>query len=181
VINELIIDKVIAVLQDRLIGGLPAADPARAGLVMKGPLQGDPDPDQARIAVTIHENDPDAFYPGAVTGMTGSWEDEKVEVEDGGDLAGVFWARRFTVKARVLLVSTGESLEDARRIAQLVKKRIEQALLTIDWDGVSDGDERISLPAEAGQMKSEAVQAGGPESYDYFVKVRFEVQTELDL
>lgn len=176
-IHELIVDQVIQALQAALIDSLPADDPARAGVVMRGPLQGDPDPDQARISVTVHECDPDAFYGGSVTGLKGDWSDQIAEAFCGG---GAIWNRRFTVKARCLTVNTGEGLLDARRIASTVRGRIERALLEMDWSGVAAEDgEYVARPVESETLQSEAVQGGGPpDSYDYFVKVRFDVQTE---
>jgi hypothetical protein len=197
-INSLILDKVVAVLQDKLIDDfaplhipdpppdppLPVApeDPARAGVVFKGPLQGDPEPDTARISITVHENDPDNFFSGQVTQITGDWSDEVAEVECGGGSGGAIWNRRFTVKGRCLLVNSKEGLDDTREIASTVKTRIERALRGIDWSDVFEEDENhvmieyVSRPVLS--MRSEAVQGGGPpDSYDYFIKVRFDVQT----
>ncbi len=197
-INDLIVNYVIDALQVELINGFPAADPdhdppivedpAKAGVVQAGPLQGNPDPDQARISITVHENDPDNFYSGQVTQITGDWSDEIAEVECGGDYGGAMWNRRFTVKARCLTVNTKETLASARQIAATVKSRIERCLLAIDWAGVIDKDqdgkivEYVSRPVVATSMRSEALQGGGPpDSYDYFIKVRFDVQTNLIL
>lgn len=178
-INEIIVDKVIAALQKGLIDDIPADDPTRAGIVMRGPLQGDPDPDQARISVTVHENDPDSFYSGAVTSMSGAWEDKIAEVYVGG---GCTWDRRFSVKARCLTVNTGEGLIQARRIASALRQRIEQILLNIDWTDTGEGSEWVSRPVEYETMRSEALQGGGPpDSYDYLVKVRFDVQTDVSI
>jgi hypothetical protein len=198
VINDEIVNCVVAALQKALIDDIPdadpehdppiLADPAKAGVVMTGPLQGNPDPDQARISVTVHENDPDNFYSGQVTQITGDWSDEIVEMECGGDYGGAMWNRRFTVKARCLTVNTKETLAPARLIASTVKSRIERCLLAIDWAGVVDKDESdkiieyVSRPVAATSMRSEALQGGGPpDSYDYFIKVRFDVQTNLIL
>jgi hypothetical protein len=179
--NNLIVLKVIEALQQALINDLPADDPTRAGVVQRGPLQGDPDPDIARISVTVHENDPDEFYTGSVTSIKGSWADEIAELESGEDEGGAIWNRRFTVKARALLVNTGESLASAGEIAQAVKSRIEKALLQIDWSGVRSEGEFLSRPVVATTMRSDAVQGGGPGSYDYHIKVRFDVQTTMNL
>jgi hypothetical protein len=198
VINELIVEHVVEALQKALIDDIPDADPdavppiledpAKAGVVITGPLQGNPDPDQARISVTAHENDPDNFYPGQITQITGDWSDEIAEVECGGQYGGAMWNRRFTVKARCLTVNTKEDLASARQIASKVKSRIERCLLAIDWAGVVDKDksgnviEYVSRPVASNTMRSEALQGGGPpDSYDYFIKVRFDVQTNMIL
>jgi len=179
--NNLIVLKVIDALQKSMIDDLPVDDVSRAGVVQRGPLQGDPDPDIARISVTLHENDPDAFYPGAVTSIKGSWADEIAELENGEDEGGAIWNRRFTVKARALLVNTQEELAKSGEIAHAVKGRIEKTLLGIDWAGVRNEVESLSRPVVATSMKSEAVQGGGPGSYDYHIKVRFDVQTTMNI
>jgi hypothetical protein len=181
VIGDLILQKVIDELQKALIDDLPVDDPSRAGVVQRGPLQGDPDPDIARISVTVHENDPDEFYPGSVTSLKGSWADEIAELESGQEEGGAIWNRRFTVKARALLVNTQESLAQAGQIAQQVKSRIEMTLLHIRWAGVLAGEEYVSRGVIAETMKSEVVQGGGPGSYDYHIKVRFDVQTTMNI
>ena len=52
-------------LQTALIDDIDPADNVRAGVVMAGPLQGNPIPDIARISVTVSENDPDQLLGGA--------------------------------------------------------------------------------------------------------------------
>jgi len=190
-INSLILDKLVEELQDKLIDDFAAAnspDPAIAGVVFKGPLQGDPEPDTARVSITVHENDPDSFFSGEPTALSGSWSDEIAEVECGSGSGGAIWNRRFTVKGRCLLVNTKEGLDDTREIASTVKSRIERALLTIDWSDVFEEDEKhnlveyVSRPVVARTMQSEALQGGGPpDSFDYFIKVRFDVQTIMIL
>lgn len=177
-IRKLIIDRVVDTLRQHLIDDLPIDDPVRAGVVIKGPLQGDPDPDQARISITVHEGDPDSVYAGSFTAMKDAWVDEIVEIEAGSGEYAAIWSRRFTVKARCLLVNTGENLDGAREIAAVVEKRIIRALLKVDWSGVADDDEYVSRPVLNTGIKAEALQGGGPpDSYDYHIKVRFDVQT----
>jgi hypothetical protein len=200
-INSLILDEVVKVLKVKLIDDFApppipepppdppepvVIDPARASVVFKGPLQGDPEPDAARISITVHENDPDNFFSGQVTQITGDWSDDVAEVECGGGSGGAIWNRRFTVKGRCLLVNTKEGLDDTREIASTVKSRIERALRTIDWSTVFEEDEKhvMSEYVSRGVLgtRSEALQGGGPpDSYDYFIKVRFDVQTVMIL
>lgn len=181
-IIEAILHHAQDVLQAALIDNVPADDTARAGVVMQGPLQGNPDPDQARISVTVHENDPDNFYGKTGTGaMGGEWNDEVAETECGG---GVIWSRKFTVKARCLYVNTGEGLDAARVIASTVRQRIENALLSTSWGGVFDAEssEFVSRGVLGTSLRAEMIQAGGPpDAYDYHIKVRFEVQTSVVL
>lgn len=176
-IHEPIVQKVVAELQTALMDSIDPADPARAGIVMAGLLQGDPDPDQARISVTVHENDVDDYYgKEGTSAMSSSWEDEVSELECGG---AITWKRRFTVKARCLLVNTQEEATEAREIASTLRKRIEKALLSISFAGVQDADgEYVAKGIFSEALKGEMVQAGGPpDSYDYHIKVRFQVET----
>jgi len=178
-ISELIIDKVVAALQKAMIDDIPEDDPTRAGVIMKGPLQGNPDDDVARISLTVYEGDPDNFHSGMLTSITGLWNDEIEETYIGG---GCTWNRRFTVKARCLLVNTRETLAEARSIASTVRKRIEKTLLAIDWTNTGEDDEWVCREVLAATMKSEAIQGGGPpDSYDYSIKVRFDVQTDVSI
>jgi hypothetical protein len=150
-------------------------DPAIAGVVKLGDLQGDPDPDVARISITLHENDPDGFISGMPTGLSEKWSDEVDEVEIGGVTT---WKRRFTIKARCLLDASRESLADAREIASTVRTRIEHALPKMSFSGISVDGEYVSRPIMTDAIKGEMLQSGGPpDSYDYFIKVRFEVLT----
>ena len=175
-IHNLILDKVEASLLEALYTNIPTDDTARVGVVIQGPLQGNPDPDQARISITLYENDPDAFYGAAgSTSMSGAWIDEVSEIECGGSLT---WNRRFTVKGRCLFVNTAENLATGRQIASEVRSRIERALLTIDFADVYDDSEYVSRAVFSGSLKGEIVQAGGPpDAYDYHIKIRFDLQT----
>lgn len=172
-----IIEKVQDELEAKLITSISEISPTRAGVVITGPLQGDPDPDQARISVTVYEGDPDNFFSGNITSMDGTWNDEIAETEIGGS---AIWNRRFTVKARCLFAASGESKDEARRIATAVKARIERTLLDMSFAGILDSREYVSRPVIYDTMKSEMVQSGGPpDAYDFFIKVRFDVQTSL--
>ncbi len=175
-IHDAILNYVRDELQDALIDAIPTDDPARAGVVTLGPLQGDPDPDQARISVTLHENDPDAITGATgVSALSGSWDDEVAEIECGGSET---WNRRFTVKARCLLVNTGEDKDAARQIAATVRHRIEKTLQNLSFSGVEDDGEYVSRGAVATSIKGEMIQSGGPpDSFDYHIKIRFEIQT----
>jgi len=163
-------------LQADLIDDIEANDAAIAGVVMLGPLQGDPDPDVARISVTLHENDPDIVYKTG-TGTENSWIDKVVETEIGG---ATTWSRRFCVKSRVLLDHTQEDLDDAREIASTVRGRIEHSLLRTSFSGISYDDEFVVRSIIGDALEGEMLQAGGPGSYDYHIKVRFDVLTTMN-
>jgi hypothetical protein len=172
-------DEILNTLRDQieedLIAQIADDDPARAGVVKLGDLQGDPDPDTARIAITLHENDPDTFRSGSFTGMIGHWSDEVEEVEIGG---AITWKRRFSVKARCLLVNTKEDLATARDIASTVRTRLEASILRTDFGGILVDNEYVSLPVISENILGEMIQGGGPpDSYDYQIKMRFQVLT----
>jgi hypothetical protein len=177
-IHDTILGKMRDYLQDVMMDNLPNDDPTKAGVIMLGPLQGNPEPDAARISITLHENDPDGFYgKGGISTLSSQWEDEINEVECGGS---VTWKRRFTVKARCLLVNTGEDLTDAREIASKVRSRLELAVLRAPLDGLSKDGEFVSRAIVYESLQGEMVQAGGPpNTYDYHIKVRFEVETTI--
>lgn len=175
-INDYIMDYLEQIMNTDLIDNIELDDEARAGVVIQGQLQGDPmDPDEARISVEIYENDPDAYNSGA-SGMTDEWSDKVIECEIGGCAT---WARSFTIKARVLLVDSGEAHIDARKIARTVRSRIERSLLTNEWNIVDNDDgEYVSLPPQNNTMKGETRQSGGPpDAYDFHIKIRFQVWT----
>jgi hypothetical protein len=171
-------DALLEHTRDALIASLQtdidAGDPSRAGVVQIGPVQGDPTPDAARVSVTLHENDPDRLIKGAVTGMTDDWSDEIEEIEIGGVITHV---RRFTLKARCLLVDTQEDLDAARAIASTVRERCETTLLNMPFAGIVSGNEYVSRGILSDEFTGEMLQAGGPDAYDYYIKVRFSVLT----
>jgi hypothetical protein len=149
-------------------------DPAIAGIVQIGPLQGDPTPDIARISATIHENDPDTIIGGAVTGLKSDWADEIYEVEIGNSITHY---RRFSVKIRCLLVNGQEPLDQARSIASTVRERAEKALLNMSVSGIGNSDEYASRGILSDEFEGEMLQAGGPTAYDYHIKIRFSLLT----
>ena len=177
-IHNEILELVQSELEAALIDNVSTSDTARAGVVKLGPLQGDPEPDEARISVTLHENDPDIVYKSGTTSQD-EWLDEVVEVEIGGS-ASVTWARRFSVKARVLLDETQEELAEAREIASIVRSRIEHTLMRISFSGTTYDNETVVRGIYAPGISGEMTQAGGPGSYDYHIKVRFDVLTTMN-
>ena len=140
-----------------------------------GPLQGDPDPDVARISVELYFNDPDQTITGSGLGNNPDpWDDQVEDIECG---AAITWKRRFTLKARCLFEGTGEDLMTAHQIASDVRSRIEKTLLLIKWD-VASADEYVSRGVLSENIRGQVVQAGGPpDAYDFHIKIRFEVLT----
>jgi hypothetical protein len=171
-IHEAILNKLQAQLQLDLIDNVPVDDKSRAGLIVLGPLQGDPmDPDAARISVELHENDPD--YEDY------EWEDLVADDEDGGlEIGGaITWHRRFTIRARCLLERTQENLAQTKAIASQVRSRLEDSLLKTQFGGLSSGNEYVSRGVLSQDIVSKMVQNGGPGAYDYLIFVRFDVLT----
>ena len=177
-ISDAIVDKVYSELTIALMKDLEESDPTRAGLILRGPFQDQADLERARIVVEIYENDPDKFQRGAVTSMWGAWEDEVAELEIGGS---VIWNRRYTVKGRALMTRTKENIDEARLIASTLKDRLTRTLINIDFAGIQDDEEFVSRGVLSRSIQAEAIQGGGPQAYDYYIKVRFEVQTTLNL
>lgn len=144
-------------------------DPAQAGVVKLGPLQGDPEPDDARISVTIYENDPDNFDTNE------EWGDSVYDIECGG---AITFSRKFTVKVRCLYETTQEGLDSALEIASTVKERLEVALLTDKFTNVVSGNERVSRGILAQLLQINMRQSGGPpDAYDFHIRARFDVLT----
>jgi hypothetical protein len=170
-----ILEHLRAGMQAGLIDNVPEGDPARAGYVKIGPYQGDPTPDEGRITISIHENDPDSIVKSGVTGFDDDWPDEVSLVECGG---AATTTRRFTIKARCLFVKTNEPEDAARTIASTVRSRIETILKKMRFNGVSTDDEYVSRGVVATDLRGEQTQAGGPpDAFDYIIKVRFSVLT----
>jgi hypothetical protein len=174
-IINLILERVKSELQGALIDNIPADDVTRAGHVKIGPYQGDPSPEEGRITVSIHENDPDGIVSSGVSGMSGDWSDDVEIIECGG---AATTARRFTVKARCLLSMTRENESEARLIAHTVRSRIETTLKKMSFATVRTEDEYVARRALSNEMSAEMMQAGGPpDAFDYIIKVHFSVLT----
>ena len=173
-INE-VLEHLRSEMQAVLIEEVPEDDEARAGFIKIGPVQGDPSPDEARITVTIHENDPDRIINGGVTGMRDEWSNEIDTIEIGGAATTEL---RFTIKARCLFVKTREDEDTARRIASTVRSRIDRRLKKTSFNGVRTEDEYVARGILADDLRSEMMQAGGPpDAFDYIIKFHFSVLT----
>lgn len=166
-IVNLIVEHVQAQLETALITNIDDSDTSKAGVVKIGPLQGEPDPDTARISVEVHHNDPED--------LDGTWRDVVEIVEIGGV---VTWVRRFTIKIRCLLESTREGLDEARPIAAVIRDRAELVLLKELFTGIATTDEYVSRGPMATSLKSDMLQGGGPpDAFDFHIKIYFDVYT----
>jgi hypothetical protein len=174
-IHRLIMERIRYALEDALINAIPEGDPTRAGVVKIGDLQGEPDPDIARISVTIYHNDPDPIIESKPTAFVGGWHDEIFEVEVGGSIT---YRRRFTIKIRCLFEITRENLDQALSIASTIRTRIEHTLLKLSFSGVESDGEYVSRGVVSDEIRAETIVGGGPpDAYDIMTKIRFEVLT----
>ena len=169
-IHYAILRRIAQQLETDLVTNVPADDPTATGIVVEGPLLDEPDFENARISIQLFENDPFNFD------SSWDWVDEPVEeeIEIGG---GMTWRRRFTLEARMLLVNTMEDRDAARRIASAIKARVEQSLMDTNFSGIRIGGEYVSAPIFNKNIRSKLLQAGGPESWDFVLHIRFEVKT----
>jgi len=168
-IHDAILERLQAFLQDALIDNITGPDDAKAGVVKIGPLQGDPEPDDARISVEIYGNDPLSDE------TADEGEDQIVEVECGGACT---WSRKFTLRVRLLFDRTRETLDECREITSTVKERIEIALLKENFVGIASGNEYVSRGPLAGNMRIKTHQGGGPpDSFDFRITITFDVLT----
>lgn len=174
-------DAVMNYVRDALEAALITSitDDTRAGVIKLGPLQGEPDPDIARISVEVYENDPDRFIDGALSAMREEWSDMPEMIEIGNGHGLITWRRRFTAKIRCLFDISKENLDEARKTASTVRNRVEKTLSELGFAGVvSDDGEYVSRGIASASLRGETFQSGGPpDSYDFFIKFRFEVLT----
>ena len=132
-IQDAILAKLQSELTQKLITDID--DTSKAGVIKIGELQGEPDPDVARISVTLFVNDPDQEIKNSGIGNSPeAWDDTIYETEIGG---GIMWKRRFTVKCRCLFTNTKEDAATSRSIATTLKQRIEQTILGTNFGGIS--------------------------------------------
>jgi hypothetical protein len=173
-IQDAILAKLFAELTQKLITDID--DTTKAGVIKIGELQGEPDPDVARISVMLFVNDPDQEIKNSGIGNSPeAWDDTIYETEIGG---GIIWKRRFTVKCRCLFTNTKEDAATSRSIATTLKQRIEQTILGTNFGGISVNGARVSMGAFGDALRSEMVFSGGPpDSFDYHIKTRFQVLT----
>lgn len=179
-------DQIMLAYKDKLTADLITAiaedDITRAGVVKIGELNGEPDPDQARISVLIFPNDPEQEISGSGVGNSPeAWDDRVLETEIGG---GITYSRKFTVKCRCLFENTGEDLDTSKAIASQVMQRILKSVLTTDLRTVVSDGETVVRGAFGDHIRSSLLMSGGPpDSYDYHIKLRFEVWTyqKLDI
>ncbi len=166
-------DELIRMLYTEISGD----DLGRTNVIKIGFLQGDPDPDEARVSVTIFPNDPDQEIRGSAIGHApAAWDDTIFEEEVGSVLT---WSRKYTVKARCLFTTGAEADDEAiaRGIAATIKQRLEKAILKINYGGISSDTEFVCRSASSSSLRSSFVQSGGPGAYDFYIKVRFDVLT----
>jgi hypothetical protein len=126
---EQISDLIVDILAEELETGLSDSalpEEEKIGVARGGKLQDNPV--KARLYVLLHINDPDSD----------SWADIPTSAE-GSNMArsefyapayeiggGGLWWRRFTIEFGLFAIKTKEDREEARRIANAIKGRIEK-------------------------------------------------------
>ena len=73
---------------------------------------------------------------------------------------------------------TRENLQDARAVASTVRHRIEEALLDDPYSNLVSDGEYVARGPSSDDFHAEMIQSGGPpDSYDFQIKLRFDVWT----
>jgi hypothetical protein len=178
-LTDMLAEKVYDVLVAALQTPYSDEDPTYAEVVKVGLLQDNPL--KNGISVTIHLGDPDEVDQD-------SWIDEVAKdgdpqhpfapfAEVGGNIIGLHWWRRGTVKAECFFIKSGENRDEAREYANIIKGRIERnlALSANDFVGIVDefGEKCIQFfPA-----KSYAREQGGPNQHIWRVYVWWQALT----
>jgi hypothetical protein len=173
-IHAAIMQKVMDELKPVLIDSIDPEDDTRVGYLGLGLMQGYPiEREDARISVTIHENDPDDFEKHDPHGMFFIWKDE---MDYPQEFNTVTWIRRFTVRVRCYFGRSKEGLVRARQIASVVRTRVEHTLTGVSFASIEVDGETVCLPVF--EMRGETGQFGyAPDEYDFYEKVRFAVKT----
>lgn len=173
-IHYAVMEHVKTTLEEVLYAAYPAGDPLRPGVIKLGPLMGEPmDPEEARIVICIYENDRDEKD-------TFQWCDEPASDEYGGIEigGGITWLRRFTLEGDCYFERTREDIDAARKIAGLLKAKLEDILLGMSFSGIAVDNEYVSRGPVGFGLYSTTRQSGGPpDAYQFHIKIRFEVLT----
>lgn len=142
----------------------------RLGVVKRGPLNGEPEPDVARLYATLFSNDPDEPK---------EWRDEVIEQEIP---CSQIWRRCYTCLWGALLEPTQESLEAASDIASYIKAKLEWSISTTKLSGLtmSDGEQVIRGCTDLGETSWMEQLGGPPDSYQFQGKIRFNILTRKD-
>lgn len=179
-ISDLLVEAVTAALVVDLQDAIDSDDPTYAYVVREGLLQ--ENPLSNGISVTVHTGDPDEIDQDA-------WVDELALPGDPNypntpmfeigrpEVAGIHYWRRGTVKAECFFIKTKENRDESRRIANIIKGRIEASLWSqsADFQGIEDEFGETSMLLL--QKKSYSREGGGPNQHIWRVYVWFQVLT----
>ncbi len=177
-ISDLLVEKVVEKLEAAL-QAVDTDDPTYCEVVREGLLQENPLAN--RTSITAYPGDPDEIDQDAWIDKVAVPGDPFVEytpVFEVGrpDIAGIHMWRRGTIKGDVFLIQTGEDRDESRRIANVIRGRIEQALRDqTGFLGLSDsfGEQVIVfLP-----FKSYAREGGGPGQHIWRIYVWWQALT----
>jgi hypothetical protein len=177
-LSDSLVEAIAAIVKAALEAGLFEDDPmwptvVRPGLLQENPLSN-------KVSATVHLGDPDE--------VADSWVDETADRDDpyipytpmfeiGGTVGGMFWWRKGCVKCELFWIKDQLDRDEARERANVIKGKIERALMTRSQDiiGLQDtyGETVIAfLP-----VKSAAREGGGPNQLIWRVKVWWQALT----
>lgn len=174
-LHNTLLDAVVARLVDVCITQIDSEDDTRAGVAREGPLQ--QDPTSGRINLLVYPGDPDdddwvdslrTYYVNADMGVPAGMP----TFEIGG---GAMYWRVYTVEFSIFLA--GDSFDEARTTAHVVKSRVEQALRTMSLPSGYDDFNEIAVGPRVIQT-SQMLPGGGPGNYNWRGKIHYAIGTE---
>ncbi len=177
-ISDLLVEQVVLKLETAL-QSVDTDDPTYCEVVREGLLQENPLAN--RTSITAYPGDPDEIDQDA-------WIDQVAESGDPNvpftpmfevgrpEIAGIHMWRRGTIKGDVFLIKTQENRDESRRIANVIRGRIEQALRDqTGFTGLTDsfGEQVITFIP----FKSYAREGGGPNQHIWRIYVWWQALT----
>jgi hypothetical protein len=159
-IGKLIVDRLYDCITEVCQTPYDESEPTRVNLVNRGEFQDDPE--DYRVIVCIHRNDPDKTDRAGET----AWLDEKdlqemgMIIGSGGYAAGEFWLRRFSIE---IIVWPGATQAETDEINGTVVARVRRAVTVLQLTNLSDdfGESIVVGCNPVRRMK--ANEGGGPD------------------
>jgi hypothetical protein len=174
-ISDMLAERAVQALTTAFTGltGFEAVTTIKAGKLQDSPVD-------EKHYLCVHIGDPedpnfaDSFYGARDPGIDRGFVTAAASQIGGGDT----WWRRFTVECGLFGQKTKLTREEARRIANLTRGRIERAIAgAAGLRGVTDSLGEVSLLQKV--VSSRATEGGGPpSSFIWRIKVQFQVLTE---
>ena len=176
-ISDLIIDAVLDELSDAFAD---APDVEVVGRIKGGLLQ--ENPVKLKTSIRVHVNDPDDpdGWQDADFAIRDKALDRSMFVAEAYEVgsAGGLWWRRFTAELEYYGIKDKVDREEARRIANLQKGKIERVLITSTTvPGLTDDLGEIALKIQP--VSSSLSEGGGPKKqFIWRGKTKFQVLTQ---